>query len=195
MTVESPPRGKMGRRKLLVDREVQLRVVIFVLTFMVITSIFVSLATFNSVWSMLVNHLVSANEKNLIQIFDITFKTFALRITLITIFLAILAGLGMLIVSHRIAGPVYRMTQVLKELQEGKTPSFSLRKGDSLSTLMDQIKNFGTTHINLVNASKRVLEIWNKTQVQDISLSMALKDLEECFQSQIKTQQNKESGK
>ncbi|MCM8816892.1 MAG: hypothetical protein NC913_05205, partial [Candidatus Omnitrophica bacterium] len=60
----------MGRRKLLVDREVQLRVVIFVLTFMVITSIFVSLATFNSVWSMLVNHLVSANEKNLIQIFD-----------------------------------------------------------------------------------------------------------------------------
>ncbi|MCM8759818.1 MAG: hypothetical protein NC906_08635 [Candidatus Omnitrophica bacterium] len=185
----------MGRRKLLVDSEVQLRAVIYVLIFMVITSIFVSLATFNSVWSMLVNHLVSANEKNLTQIFHITFKTFALRITLITIFLAILAGLGMLIVSHRIAGPVYRMTQVLKELQEGKTPSFSLRKGDSLSTLMDQIKNFGTAHINLVNASKRVLEIWNKTQVQDISLSMALKDLEECFQSQIKTQQNKESEK
>ncbi|MCX7705536.1 MAG: hypothetical protein N2115_04680 [bacterium] len=185
----------MGRRKLLVDREIQFRAVIYVLLFMVITSILVSLTTFNSVWSMLVNHLVSANEKNLTQIFDITFKTFALRITLITIFLAILAGLGMLIVSHRIAGPVYRMTQVLKELQEGKTPSFTLRKGDSLSTLMEEIKNFGTTHINLVNASKRVLEIWNRTQVQDISLNIALKDLEECFQHQIKKEQNEQSEK
>lgn len=185
----------MGRRKLLVDREIQFRVVVYALIFMVLTSIFVSLATFNNVWSMLVNHLVSANEKNLMQIFDITFKTFALRITLITIFLAILAGLGMLIVSHRIAGPVYRITKVLKELQEGKNPSFTLRKGDSLSTLMEEIKNLGTTHMNLVSASKRVLEIWNRTQVQDISLNMALKDLEECFQHQIKKQQNQEVEK
>lgn len=183
----------MGRRKLLVNREIQFKVVIYVLIFMVITSILVSLATFNSVWSMLVNHLVSANEKNLTQIFDITFKTFALRITVITIFLAILAGLGMLIVSHRIAGPVYRMAQVLKELQEGKSPSFTLRKGDSLSTLMEEIKVFGTTHINLFNKARRVLEIWSRTQVQDISLNMALKDLEDCFQKQIKKEQDKEA--
>ncbi len=136
------PREIMGRRKLLVDREIQFRTVVYVLIFMVITSIFVSLATFNSVWSMLVNHLVSANEKNLTQIFDVTFRTFAFRITVITIFLAVLAGLGMLIVSHRIAGPVYRMTLVLRELQEGKTPSFTLRKGDSLSHAHGRNKKF-----------------------------------------------------
>lgn len=171
----------MGRRRLLVDREIQFRIVVYALIFMVIASILISLVTFNSVWSHLVNYLVSANEKNLTQIFESTFRTFALRITLITVFLAVLAGLGMLIVSHRIAGPVYRITKVLKELQEGKEPSFTLRKGDSLSDLMDEIKNFGTMHINLVKTSKRVLEIWNKTQVQDISLNMALKELEEYF--------------
>ncbi|MCM8764403.1 MAG: hypothetical protein NC830_03445 [Candidatus Omnitrophica bacterium] len=179
----------MGRRKILVDREIQFKVVIYALIFMVLTSIFVSLITFNSVWSLLVNHLVSANEKNLTQIFAITFKTFALRITLITIFLAILAGLGMLLVSHRIAGPVYRIIQVMKELQEGKNPSFTLRKGDTLSNLMEEIKNFGTTHINLLNASKRVLETWNRTQVQDISLNVALRELEECFERSSKDKQ------
>ncbi|MGB9642222.1 MAG: hypothetical protein ACP5JO_06090 [Candidatus Ratteibacteria bacterium] len=179
----------MGRRRILVDREIQLRAVLYVLLFMVLTSIFVSLATFNSVWSLLVNYLTAANEKNLTHIFDVTFKTFAIRITLLTIFLAILATLGMLLVSHRIAGPVYRIRQILKELQEGKSPVFTLRKGDSLSTLMDEMRNFGLTHMHLVQASKRVLEIWNRTQVQDMSLNLALKDLEECFQEKIKKEQ------
>ncbi|HOK80817.1 MAG TPA: hypothetical protein PK303_05520 [bacterium] len=179
----------MGRRRILVDREIQLRAVLYVLLFMVLTSIFVSLATFNSVWSLLVNYLTAANEKNLTHIFDVTFKTFAIRITLLTIFLAILATLGMLLVSHRIAGPVYRIRQILKELQEGKSPVFTLRKGDSLSTLMDEMRKFGLTYLHLVQASKRVLEIWNRTQVQDMSLNLALKDLEECFQEKIKEQQ------
>ncbi|MCM8814787.1 MAG: hypothetical protein NC931_02200 [Candidatus Omnitrophica bacterium] len=185
----------MGRRKILVDREIQFKIVIYVLAFMVLTSIFVSLITFNSVWSLLINHLVSANEKNLTQIFTLTFKTFALRITLITVFLAILAGLGMLLVSHRIAGPVYRIIQVIKELREGKSPSFNLRKGDTLSNLMEEIRNFGTTHISLVNASKRVLEIWNRTQVQDISLNVALRELEECFEKKHVDKQVIESKK
>ncbi|HOJ31553.1 MAG TPA: hypothetical protein PK165_04930 [bacterium] len=176
----------MGRRRILVDREIQFRSVLYVLLFMVLTSIFVSLATFNSVWSLLVNYLAAANEKNLTHIFDVTFRTFAVRITLLTIFLAVLATLGMLLVSHRIAGPVFRIRQILKELQEGKSPVFTLRKGDSLSALMDEIRNFGLTYIHLVQASKRVLEIWNKTQVQDMSLNLALKDLEECFQEKIK---------
>ncbi|MCM8821886.1 MAG: hypothetical protein NC831_03620 [Candidatus Omnitrophica bacterium] len=179
----------MGRRKILIDREIQFKVVIYALIFMVLTSIFISLITFNSVWSILVNHLVSANEKNLTDIFAITFKTFALRITFITIFLAILAGLGMLLVSHRIAGPVYRIIQVVKDLREGKNPSFILRKGDTLSNLMEEIKTFGATHTNLVNASKRVLEIWNRTQVQDISLNVALRELEECFEEKSKDKQ------
>ncbi len=161
---------------------------------MVLTSILVSLITFNSVWSLLVNYLVSANEKNLTQIFETTFKTFAIRITLVTVFLAILAGLGMILVSHRIAGPVYRITQVLKNLQEGKSPSFTLRKGDSLSNLMEEIKSFGTAHLNLISSSRRVLEIWNRTQVQDISLNMALKELEECFEEKVKEKQKTEQG-
>jgi len=183
----------MGRRRLVVDREIQFRAVVYSLIFLVITSIFVSIATFNGVWSQLVSYLVAANEKNLTQIFEITFKTFAIRITLMTIFLAILATLGMLLVSHRVAGPVYRITQILKELQEGKTPAFTLRKGDALSSLMEEIKNFGTKHIELSNASKRVLEIWSRTQVQDMSLNMALRELEECFQPKMKKEVENET--
>ncbi|MCM8806297.1 MAG: hypothetical protein NC825_06170 [Candidatus Omnitrophica bacterium] len=185
----------MGRRRLVVDREIQFRAVVYSLIFLVITSIFVSIATFNGVWSQLVSYLVAANEKNLTQIFEITFKTFAIRITLMTIFLAILATLGMLLVSHRVAGPVYRITQILKELQEGKTPAFTLRKGDALSSLMEEIKNFGTKHIELSNASKRVLEIWSRTQVQDMSLNMALRELEECFQPKMKKEVENETKK
>jgi len=44
----------MGRRKIWIDREIQLKSVLYVLLFLVLTSIFVSLATFNNVWSMLV---------------------------------------------------------------------------------------------------------------------------------------------
>jgi len=124
------------------------------------------------------------------EIFDITFRTFALRITLLTIFLAVLACLGMLLISHRIAGPAYRITQALKDLQEGRNPVFTLRKGDSLSGMMEELKNFGSSHLNLIKASKRVLEIWSKTQVQDLSLNMALRELEDCFQSKTKQPEN-----
>ena len=180
----------MGRRKLCINREIQLKTVLYVFVFLVLTSIFISISTFNSVWSMLVNYLAVGDQKNLIRIFDVTFKTFAIRITLLTIFLAILACLGMLILSHRIAGPAYRITQALKDLQEGRKPILTLRKGDSMGDVMTELKNFSVLHFNLINTSKRVLEIWNKTQVQDPSLNMALKELEDCFQIMPQNQEN-----
>ena len=60
--------------------------------------------------------------------------------------LAGLAYLGLLL-SHRIAGPLYVMTRYLAELAEGKYPSVRpLRKGDELKALFDLIQKVAEFH-------------------------------------------------
>lgn len=172
----------MGRRKLWIDREIQLRFVIYTVIFLVITSAVISIATFYSVWVRLSGSITLTDLKNLPMVYSETFSAFAGRVILLTAILAIIACLGIILLSHRIAGPVYRMTNILKDLQQGKEPQLILRKGDSLVSLMDELKSFVVLHTKLSKASRRVLDMWGKTQVQDLSLNLALQDLEECLE-------------
>jgi signal peptidase II len=69
--------------------------------------------------------------------------SYLLVFSLVTLaFLILLFILGM-IISHRIAGPIYAFERFLKELQEGQSPSFKLRSKDQfmhLEELAAQLK-------------------------------------------------------
>jgi len=169
------------RTKLWIDGEIQLRFVIYIVLLLVSASIIVSIATFTSLWAQLIDSLSA--QRDVQGLYATTLKHFILQMTGVTFFLAILACLGAVIISHKVAGPVYRVTSVLKDLQEGKTPTIlTLRKGDALSSLMEELKGFAGFHDRLAKASQRAIVLWKQTQVQDLSLNLALKELEDCFQ-------------
>ena len=94
------------------------------------------------------------------------------------ILLAFLVTLGMIILSHKVGGPAYRIRKMLKELQEGKYPEFKLRKGDTLTSIVEELEKFSNQYKELVDSAMNVIEIWKNTEVKDISLNIALKELE-----------------
>jgi signal transduction histidine kinase len=112
------------------------------------------------------------------NVYSYSAKKFIILNFSLIILLAFLATLGMIILSHKVAGPAYRIRKMLKELQEGKYPEFKLRKGDTLTSIVEELEKFSNQYKELVDSAMNVIEIWKNTEVKDISLNIALKELE-----------------
>ena len=169
-------RLKKGRRVIWIDREIQLRFVIFTLLALAITSAIVSVATFLNVWSNIYESIIKTG--NFTSIYSLSIKKFFLPTIGLIFLLAVLACLGMVVLSHRVAGPAYRIIKILKELREGKNPDFRLRKGDALGPVVEELKNFAEYHKEIVESAAGVINIWKNTEVKDMSLNLSLKELE-----------------
>jgi len=166
-----------GRMVLWVDREIQLRFVIFVIVILAVASAIISAATFSGVWSSVVAQIIKS-EGSFTEIYRDSLKRFIPTVVGLTLLLTFLACLGMLILSHKVAGPAYRIIKILKDLQEKKNPDFTLRKWDTLGPVVEELKKLSDKHKGLENAVLRVIESWRNTEVKDMSFSLALKDLE-----------------
>ena len=165
-----------GRKILWVDREIQLKFVLFIIISLSFACVLVSVATFYNVWTNVVEKILRSNQINQIYVFSL--KRFVILNFGLIILLALLATLGMLLVSHRVAGPAYRIKNILRELQEGKNPNFKLRKGDALKPIVEELEKFASQYRELSEAAIRAVESWKNTEVKDLSLNLALKELE-----------------
>ncbi len=167
---------KKGRKKLWIDREIQLRFVIYTIIALGVACIIVSSASFYSVWTDIISKVLKAGDFHSIYTFSL--KRFVILNLGLILLLAFLASLGMILLSHKVAGPAYRIRKTLKELEEGKEVDFKLRKGDALNPLAEEFEKFADHYRQLKNSAVRVIEIWKNTEVKDISLNLALKELE-----------------
>jgi hypothetical protein len=167
---------KKGRRILWVDKEIQLRFVIFTIITLAISCFIVSSITFNNIWMGISEKILKFSGID--NIYSYSAKKFIILNFSLIILLAFLATLGMIILSHKVAGPAYRIRKMLKELQEGKYPEFKLRKGDTLTSIVEELEKFSNQYKELVDSAMNVIEIWKNTEVKDISLNIALKELE-----------------
>lgn len=167
---------KNGRRKIWIDREIQLRFVIYTILAMGIACVIVSSASFYSVWTNIISKLLKAGGVD--SVYTLSLKKFVvLNIGLILV-LAFLSTLGMILLSHKVAGPAYRIRKTLMELQQGKDVDFKLRKGDVLNPLAEEIERFTEQYKQLKDASIRVIEATKNTEINDLSLNLAIKELE-----------------
>lgn len=68
-------------------------------------------------------------------------RLFSLVLTLVLVVLFVVVGLVGIVVTHRIAGPIFKMKRLLRELGEGylKVPT-SLRKGDDLQDFFEEFQ-------------------------------------------------------
>jgi len=170
-------RQKKGRKILWIDTEIQLRFVIFTIITLAISCCIVSSITFNNIWIGLSEKILKFGEE-IENIYSQFGKRFIILNFTLIVLLAFLATLGMVILSHKVAGPAYRIKKMLKELQEGKYPEFKLRRGDTLTSIVEELEKFSNQYKDLVETVTNVIEIWKNTEVKDISLNIALKELE-----------------
>lgn len=167
---------KKGRRILWIDTEIQLRFVIFTIITLAISCFIVSSVTFNNIWLGISEKILKFGTVN--NDYSQSVKKFITLNFSLIILLAFLATLGMIILSHKVAGPAYRIRKMLQELQEGKYPEFKLRKGDTLTSIVEELEKFSRQYKELIESVSNVIEVWKNTEVKDISLNIALKELE-----------------
>ncbi len=180
-----------GRLNLWIDREIQMRFVVYALLSLAIGCIIVSVVTFYSVWIDVGEKILRNNAIG--KIYTSSLSKFVSMSFALIIILAVLTTLGMLMLSHKIAGPVYRIKKILKELQEGKHPAFNLRKGDALKSVAEELEKLAAQQRSIGESALRVVETWKNTEVKDMSLNLALKELENRI-IYLSIEQNKKEG-
>jgi hypothetical protein len=172
-----------GRVKLWINKEIQLAFILYIFLFLTVSGLIIGSITFHTIWSQLIKTSPISEMRDISNLYHATFRHSLIQIVGFTFFLSLLGSLGVLLISHRIAGPAYRIETMLKSLQEGKEPVFTIRKNDALGTIAQELKTFASSHLQIVNAGIYLLDIWKKTYVQDMSLNLALKKFETSLHS------------
>lgn len=100
------------------------------------------------------------------------------KLSLVFIFLLIVAGALVILYLHRVVGPIYRIEKILRDVIEGKPfQTISLRRKDSFKTLAQTINAFVTYYESRFQKIKETLE------KQGISDSDKIDNIKEIFKN------------
>jgi hypothetical protein len=132
-----------ARQKWLNEAAIQLRVVAYFLSFSLIVLAFLyceterSLSYLHSEFVRMDPHserLLELYDEQLLERLRFLFATHAIA-------LAVLAALGGILISHRIVGPIQRMSRFLAQIAKDEDPGhIRLRKNDFLKALADSLQ-------------------------------------------------------
>lgn len=158
------PRPIFRRRKYIIQKGLQFRYIGLVFGLALIASIVTGWTVFATGWHFLGEKLASVYPQGrLVYVLRATNLALLRNLLLISPLIFILG----LLFSHRIAGPVYRISKTLEEIIKGNLGlKIKLREGDELVDLADMIN--------------RLTESFNNTVVMDKDVAIKIeKDLEE----------------
>jgi len=157
------------RRKYFIKRAFQLKYASVILFFIFITMVISSSAIYLAIFPFLSEKLANVYPQG--RLVGILRNANMKAILSTAVILPIAAWIG-IILSHRIAGPWYRMEVILREIAEGSLISdVQLRKGDELQSLADAV--------NKVTSNLRAMSHENIGYLR--SLDETLVDFEEVI--------------
>ena len=134
---------RFRRRVFLIDKRLQLRFTVLVVALIVVYSVFLGGATY-------LYHKTACIQYDNMSLYDpveaASFKKGANRtLWTTTIFLAVNAvvvGWAFVLLTHKVAGPLYRIRRHIAEIQGGKLPQrITLRKGDELGHVAQTVND------------------------------------------------------
>ena len=138
------------RKKYFVERGLQLRFARFVILFVFVSTLFTGLTVFYTTFMILGGRLADVYPQGrLVSIFQSVYLAFFMNLVVIlpVIFY------GSIVFSHRIAGPLPKIYQTLKQIGHGNFEvSLALRKRDELKELVDVINEMA---VNLKDREAR----------------------------------------
>jgi len=125
------------RRTYLIKRALQIRYIGIIFALALLASIVTGYTVFATGWTLLGEKLANVYPQGrLLSVFRVTNLTLIRNLLFVSPFIFILA----LLLSHRIAGPLYRVEKAIHEISKGVLPAkIKLRKGDDLVDLADAI--------------------------------------------------------
>ena len=159
-----PSKPVFRRRKYIIEKGLQFRYIGLVFGLALIASIVTGWTVFATGWHFLGEKLASVYPQGrLVYVLKVTNMALIRNLILISPLIFILG----LLFSHRIAGPVYRISKTLQEISKGNLGlKIRLREGDELIDLADAINN--------------LTEKLNKTLISDKDLVAKIeKDMQE----------------
>lgn len=148
------PRFK--RRQYIVARRFQLKYTGIILLLMFITAGFCSYAIYYTSMILFGEKLASVYPQG--QLVSIV-KTVNMRILISMLVISPLVGCLGIYLSHKIAGPIYRIERFLAGMVKGDFSSrITLRKGDEMVSLADAINRLTGSLAQKVTAEKSIME-------------------------------------
>ncbi len=127
---------KFTRKTIFIKKELQVKFILFILLSVLFGMVLFGYQFLTFLQDIFKNHpilLQRVYEEGPKLIYPLIIKS--------TIFFALLAMISALL-SHRIAGPVYHLEKVCREIKEGNKQSrVKLRKGDALSDLAEEFNS------------------------------------------------------
>jgi len=176
--------GRKGRVHLLVDHQIQVRFVLYVIGCLALSTVISGAAVFILVWNSVIAQATGSGV-SIETLYASCVSRFIILLVALTFIFSFLASLGMILVSHRVAGPAYRIRKILKEIEEGREPSFALRRGDALAPVVNDIKALVLRQRHLAESALQVVERWHATEVPDMSLRISLQNLEDALSKAV----------
>ncbi len=128
---------KIKRRQYFIKAKFQIKYIAYILSFLYAGAIIAGYTVYWTIWSILGEKLANVYPQGrLLHIFHQANWTLFLRLLLITPVFVIIGTL----LSHRIAGPVFRISRVIDELKQGEFGHvLRLRKHDELKGLAAKV--------------------------------------------------------
>ena len=159
------PRPIFRRRKYIIQRGLQFRYIGLVFGLALIASIVTGWTVFATGWYFLGEKLASVYPQGrLIYVLRATNIALIRNLLLVSPLIFILG----LLFSHRIAGPVYRITKTLEEIIKGNLGlKIKLREGDELVDLAYMINNL-TDNINKAMITDKDIAIKIEKDLEEI---------------------------
>ncbi|MBU4304644.1 MAG: HAMP domain-containing protein [Candidatus Omnitrophica bacterium] len=151
-------KGYFIRKNLLIQRKLQFKYMAFVLAAILITSAVIVLSVYLAHWSLLRARLPEIQAKAIIDEVSRTLNTLLLFEIPLAVFIAVIASI---IVSHKVAGPVYHLQKVAREVARGDlTRSVHLRRDDELKNLSEAFNSvIDNMHVLVSNDRKLIFEL------------------------------------
>ncbi|MCX8093605.1 MAG: HAMP domain-containing protein [Candidatus Goldbacteria bacterium] len=165
------------RRQYIIDKKFQFKYLFYILTMMISTVLIVSFTIFFIIWDKIIKeffYIPDAAKK----LSDIFISTSQILIIPVAILLVIFSMISILL-SHKIAGPIYRVRKIAEELKKGNLNiQVRFRKDDELHNLADALNNMIFGIKNLIAMDKKIIDnlVLVVTKLQnDIKNSKGLK--------------------
>lgn len=154
MTPDIKPRFK--RKQYLVSARFQLKYVGLILLLMFITAVICSYVVYYSSMILLAEKLANVYPQGRLMAI---IKTVNFRVMLsVVLMMPVVAYIGIFL-SHKIAGPIYRMEKFLGSITGGDLASrIVLRKGDELGSIADKINLLSDSLRKTIGRQKASLE-------------------------------------
>ncbi|MBF0102929.1 MAG: methyl-accepting chemotaxis protein [Desulfobacterales bacterium] len=120
-------------KNLLINKHIQMRITLYYVVLTVLSSLFMGFIVFISIWPALESFVPTALVNELW--YSVLFKLFLLGIPVMLCSMAVC-----IIITHRIAGPLYQIEQKIARLLNGETITpIKLRQYDELQQLSELI--------------------------------------------------------